>query len=222
MKSLFLSLLTVISAFGQYIGFQTKVGVEVDAPVALGDGSPPGPSFQAQIVRVLDDGTLAPLQPTTTFQTNATVSELRYYVRPINLIVPGITFPDIFADPIEITVRMRVWEGSNWATSTYKGESEDLPILLRNLLFPPTNLAGLKGFTVERYPRIAATVFGGDGSVQMKLGLTVAVSSVRVERSVDLKAWQEIGEFFVFGDEVAFDDQEVGQRASVFYRVKLQ
>src|SRR5262245_15444085 len=107
-------LLLVLSsclAYGQYLGFNTRAGLAVDAPVSLSDGSPPGPEFMAQLSRVFDDGTLLPLFPTTTFQTDAADLRLRYYVKSINLLVPDIIFPDIFADPVEITVRMRVWAG---------------------------------------------------------------------------------------------------------------
>src|SRR5688500_17440704 len=105
MKYLPLLLLSCLLAHGQYLGFQTRVGIEVDAPVSRPDGSPPGPEFRAQLFRVFEDGTLLPLLPFTYFQTNAVPTQLRYYVKPLNLLVPDIIFPDVFADPIEVTIR---------------------------------------------------------------------------------------------------------------------
>lgn len=225
MKSLPLVLLLFLTSslgYAQYLGFITRAGEAVDAPVSMPDGSPPGPGFRAQLFRVFEDGTLLPLVPTTTFQSDAQEPGLRYYVKPVNMIVPDITFPDIFADPIEITVRMRAWEGSDWTEARWRGESEDIQVLIKNLLFPPANLVGLKGFTLKQQPAIGATSFKTDGAVEFAINSSETnLASVVVERSNDLVNWQFLGEFSVAQGAVTFTDPEIVQSASGFYRLRF-
>jgi hypothetical protein len=216
-------LLTSCVVRAQYLGFITYVGVDVDARVTLPDGSPPGPEFQAQLFRVMDDGTLEPLVPTTTFQTNAADPQLRYYVKPVNMIVPGISFPDLFADPIEITVRMRAWQGPDWLTSRLRGESEDVPVLIHNLLFPPANLVGMKGFVLELQPRIGQSNISTDGQFQLALSSPEPdLQTVVVERSTDLVHWTELGEFGVANNQTTFNDNAIHQDRAAFFRVRFQ
>jgi len=218
-----LLLLSSCAVYSQYLGFITLVGPEVNAPVSLPDGSPPGPQVRAQLFRVFDDGTLLPLMPTTTFQTDAPDLRLRYYVKKATILVPDIVFPDIFTDPVEITVRMRAWDGPQWQTSRWRGESNDIRVLIRNLLFPPANLVGLTGFTLEEQPRIAASTIDRDGTVQMRVSSSfVDLPSVVVERSNDLVHWEPFGEFGVFNETVSFVDSEATVSRKTFYRVKFR
>jgi hypothetical protein len=222
-----LSLLVLIAStylsHAQYLGFITRVGQEVDAPVSYPDGAPPGPGFHAQLFRILDDGTLLGLEPTTTFQTGAAEPRNRFYVEREILLVPDIHFPDLFADPIEIKVKMRVWEGANWQTSLWRGESEEISVLIHNLLFPPANLVGLKGFLVERQPRISASQITPDGQVQLGISSNIAdLQTVVVERSTDLINWTEFGEFFVSSDQAIFNDPAIQEPGAGFFRVKFQ
>jgi hypothetical protein len=219
--SVALLLLCSSLTYGQYLGFWTYGG-GVDAPISQTDGSPPGPEFTAQLFRVFDDGTLLPLVPTTTFRSDSADPRQRYYVKPVTLIVPDITFPDLFADPIEVIIRMRVWEGPDWVSSKVRGESEDTPVLLRNLLYPAANMVALKGFFIEPQLRIANTIIDQNGLVTLRVSSNSAdLSNVAVERSADLVHWEALGDFAVANDKVGFSDPDAGSARKAFYRVRF-
>ena len=213
--------LTCAAVRAQYIAFITNG--EVNAPVTMPDGSPPGPDFQAQLLRVMDDGTLQPLTPTTIFQTDAKDPRLRYFVKPIVLIVPGISFADVFADPIPITVRMRAWQGTDWQTSRWRGESDDIPVLIRSQIFPPASLDGLQGFTLELQPRIGKSLITTDGQFQIGLSSQLTnLQTVVIERSTDLVHWTQFGEFPVDNDQTSFSDSDIHTTDAAFFRVRFQ
>ena len=185
------------------------------------DGSPLGTTFQAQLFRLFDDGTELPLQPTTTFQTDATDPRNRFYVKPEIIIVPDLQFPSLF-EPIEIRVKVRVWEGADWQASLWRGESEEIAVLIYSVLYPPANPVGLKGFFVERQPRISGSTING-GQIQVGVSSTIAgLQTVIIERSTDLIQWSELGEFSIFNNRASFSDADFQQTGAAFFRVRFR
>jgi hypothetical protein len=117
----------------------THIYGEIDAPVSRPDGKGAGVGAFAQLFLVGKSGELTPLPPKTTFRTKS--AKASFFVEPTQVSIPGI--PNGGA----VTLRLRVWEGSDYATAKLRGESIDIP--LKNNA-AAVNLTGLKGFKLTK------------------------------------------------------------------------
>lgn len=128
------------------IEFTTRSAVGVDAAVTFIDGTPVGPTFNAQLyggpaqAAVAD---LTPLSPATVFRSGSSAAQK--YIVPVVVSVPGVL-------PGEIgKFFMRAFNGPTWETSTYRGESQPFGDLVGGGDFiPPTR--DVSAFTVGAVP----------------------------------------------------------------------
>ncbi len=121
--------------WGSEVIFNNRVAGLLDAPVQRPDGSGAGAGVTAQLFRVNEDGTLLPLFPTATFRTSSPAAA--YYLDQVQAFVPGVGFGDT------AILRLRAWEGADYASAHLKGESNDILIHFDRTL---PNLLGLRGF----------------------------------------------------------------------------
>jgi hypothetical protein len=156
-------LITAATSYGQgSVVFSTAVGPSgartVDAPVFRPNSTiGAGAGYTAQLF-LSQNGTLTPLTPATVFRTDVPAAAA-YVVAPAQAVTvpgfaPGSTAPIVF----------RAWEtgAASYDAAIVRGESEVANIVLGGGTLPPTNLVGLKGFTMVPEPStIALGVIGG-------------------------------------------------------------
>jgi hypothetical protein len=87
------------------------------------DGTGPGERFVAQLVRVLEDGSVEPIGPRGRFRSSP--KEARFYVVPIEITLERYYFASERAKEGVIRLRLRVWEGDSWEKARVRGESTD-------------------------------------------------------------------------------------------------
>lgn len=89
-----------------------------------------------------------PLTPATTFQTSSAAS--RGYVHPIVVAVPGVP------PGAQATLKMRMYNGETFQTSTAVGEMNPITVTLGGGILPPADLTGLmpNSFLGHMPPRI--------------------------------------------------------------------
>ena len=107
----------------------------VNAPVSRPDGSGAGAGVKAQLVLVKQDGAVVPLSPSTTFRRSSPAAA--YFVNGVVVTVAGVRQGET------ITLRLRAWEGDDFATSSLRGESKDFEVTNNGGVH---NLIGLKEF----------------------------------------------------------------------------
>jgi len=117
------------------IFFNNRVSGVVNAPVSRPTGTGAGQGVSAQLMLVNQDGTLTALAPKTTFRTNLPAAT--FFVQGVLVSVPGIQ------SGASVTLRMRAWEGADFASSKLKGESANFQLLNNSAV---NNLVGLKEF----------------------------------------------------------------------------
>lgn len=138
------ALMVTVAAYGQgAVTFNNRVTGVVDARVLMPDGTGVGAGFTAQLIggpagTAVDK--LVALTPTTTFRTSSAAAQ--GYVNAVDVTVPGV------AAGAQATLVMRAFNGSDYASSGIKGQSGAITIGLGGGTLPPTNLAGLQGFSV--------------------------------------------------------------------------
>ena len=160
----FCALLVTASALAQgTINFNNRVTGQVDAPVLRPDGSGAGPSATAQLFLVSGTGasrTYTPIGQTTTFREPTAANPLlAAYVVPISSMIV-----DNAAPGSQISVVMRIWEGANYDSAIWYGQSNNgVPITITlggDIPGAPTavpaNLIGLAGFTLVPEPSTIA------------------------------------------------------------------
>jgi hypothetical protein len=140
------------------VNFANRVNATaVDGRVTLEDGTPVGGNFQAQLFAAHAGASLSelkPIFPITSFRANR--PEVMGYIDPIILTIPNIPAG------ARAVVLMKAFDGSNWETSTYRGESNPVTVTLANGGLPP-DLVGLQPFQVHLVPEPCACalfVFG--------------------------------------------------------------
>ena len=155
------AVLVSASIFGQgTINFNNRVTGQIDAPVLRPDGSGPGPSWTAQLFLV--SGTVAartytPIGQTTTFREPTAANPLlAAYVVPISSMTV-----DNAAPGSQIGVVLRVWEGANYDSAIWRGQSNPITVTLGGDIpgaptAVPGNLIGLQGFALVPEPSIIA------------------------------------------------------------------
>lgn len=114
----------------------------VNAPVARIDGSPPGEEFTAQLyagAAGTPPSSLVPLIPATKFHGSGSLS---LYVKPV------IVSPPANAGN-RATIVLRVFNGSTFESSTVRGESIPITIVMGGATLLPSNLVGLEGFLLS-------------------------------------------------------------------------
>ena len=120
----------------------------INARVTLPDGSGAGPGLTAQLFGGLPGtpiDSLSALFPTTTFRPEFSTG----YVFPISPFIVSSIPPGAQA-----TFVMRVYEGSTWESSRYRGESNPFTITLGadGAGIPPSPLYGLQPFQLKSVP----------------------------------------------------------------------
>ena len=138
------------------VTFNNRVSGEVDARVTFLDGTGVGAGFIAQLYGGPAGSSieqLTPLFPITTFRTTPALA--LGYVFGVVVVVPDVP-------PRQRAVLvMRVFNGSTWESSTCRGESNPINVVLSGGLAVPTNLVGLQPFSVDCIPEPGTlAVFG--------------------------------------------------------------
>src|SRR5688572_2990593 len=157
-----LLLISLARASGQgTVAFDTYVpSLGIDGRATFSNGEPVGAGFVAQLYGGVPGtplSSLMPLLPTTPL--------FQGYTRDIfGIEVPGI-FPAEFA-----TLVVRVYDGGAWETSACRGESLPITIQLSGGALPPSNLEGLRPFTVNCIPEPGSTALLCCGAFGLWLG----------------------------------------------------
>ena len=128
---------------GGTVQFNNRLPGSVDARVTMQDGTGVGSGWTAQLAVVNSTGTVTPVTPTTTFRTSTAAAT--GYVNPIDLPVPN-TVPGS-----TITLVLRAYNGGAFESSTLRGQSQPINVVLGGVGSPPSPpnaLAGLSGFVV--------------------------------------------------------------------------
>lgn len=141
------SLTFKLASFDGAVVFNNRIVGVVDARVLLANGNGAGAGWTAQLYGGPSGASVAelkPLFPTTSFRTvsDATLG----YVNEVEVSVPGV------ASGANATLVMRVYNGDTFETSLVHGESAPITIAVGGGLMPPTDLVGLKGFTLPPEP----------------------------------------------------------------------
>jgi len=141
------ALMVTMATYGQgTIIFSTRVGTDVDAPVARPDGTGAGAGFTAQLF-IVNGTSLTAVTPTTPFRTASPAASF-YNVDPGAFAIANTTGGQT------VTLRMYAFNGSayNSADTTIVGNSNDISVTLGGGGSPPgvpAELIGLKGFTMH-------------------------------------------------------------------------
>ncbi|MBI4660901.1 MAG: VCBS repeat-containing protein [Verrucomicrobia bacterium] len=150
----------VFSNGGGTVTFNNYIPGVVDARVRHPDGTGVGAGWTAQLYGG-PEGTptelLKPLSPTTTFRLS---SESTFgYVNPVEVAVPGVS------PSAKATLAMRVFQGANFETAGFRGESAPITIVVGGGVFTPANLAGLQSFKVNGPVFTITASAGAHGSI---------------------------------------------------------
>jgi len=139
------ALLVTVGTYGQgTLTFNNRVIPDVDAKVSNPDGTGVGAGFTAQLY-IVNGTSLTAITPSTTFRTASAAAF--YYVND-----PGVVTVNGVAGGASVTLRMRAFNGADYASSTIRGESNDFTIVLGGAGSPPSTpatLIGLQGFSVK-------------------------------------------------------------------------
>ena len=139
----------IVSTMGQgRVQLQNKSGTFIDAPVTFLDGSRVGSGYQAQVfigLRGTPATSLQPVFPTAPFQLFPDGRPSGYFFYD-TLDIPGI------GPGLEVTLAVRVFNGTSWETATCRGESVLLDLTLGGWTAPATPLFGLQPFSVNCIP----------------------------------------------------------------------
>jgi hypothetical protein len=189
--------LMVAHSHAQYlgqVGFHTKVGSRVDAPVFLPDGRGAGyvPGMVAQLFRV-DGDVRVPLEPQASFRSPSPVPEAAAYVAAPDGPAPTVGLPPGSA----VTIAFRAWEGTKGATyeeardrGGYYGESS-VQMILNDVFNGPNLLLGLAGFILSKRQVLTFDGVNSDGiTVHLE---SASVVTYRLETSDDLIHWTQFG-----------------------------
>lgn len=144
MKKLLIATAALLVAVGAYaqgeVNFNNRVTGVVDARVLNADGSGVGAGYTAQLfggAQTSVEGNLAALTPSTTFRTSSAAAN--GYVSAVTVAVPGV------GSGLTGTLQMRVFDSAG----SLVGKSNMIDIQLGGGTLPPSNLAGLQGFTIS-------------------------------------------------------------------------
>ncbi len=119
-----------------------RVGLEIDAPITLPDGTGPGKLGLAQLCLLNSDGSLTELSPVTTFRTNSLLAAK--YLNPVTIDCPDVT------PGTKVTMKIRAWIGTSYDTADFRGESENITVVLGGGIVPPPNLDGFHAFVLRK------------------------------------------------------------------------
>jgi len=120
----------------------------VDAPVTFPDGRPATEEFFAQLYAGPDGApasSLQPLLPITTVRPDLPGFGPGY-VWEVDVKIPFLP-PNSYG-----TIVMRAFDGANWESSMWRGESAPARIKIGGGFSPPGLLIGLEGFQVHQVP----------------------------------------------------------------------
>jgi hypothetical protein len=142
MKKLIIALAALAIAASSYaqgvVAFRNRVAGQFDAPIVLASDATRGageiPGMQAQLFLVGAGGALTALTPATTFA--ATTGAAAKYLSGKDVTIPGNT-------GTPATLRLRVFNGATYESSTAFGESADFQVTPGVAPNPPANLTGL-------------------------------------------------------------------------------
>jgi len=162
------ALFLAVGAYGQgQLSFNTRIVGTVDAPVTnSANGLGVGSGFTAELDIVGAGGSLTPITPTTAFRAGTGLAP--FYVNPIDITLTGRLGGS------SVTLRMRAYNGVDYASSSIKGFSNDFTIVLGgdpgNGSPPstPAPLAGLNGFSVVPEPSTIALGVLGLGALLLR------------------------------------------------------
>lgn len=128
---------------GGTVEFNNRIVGTVDARVLLPDGTGVGAGWIAELLAGPEGGTLTPVTPTTTFRTSSAAA--MGYLNSVDISVPKV------APGARSTLVMRAFNGASYDTSTLRGQSKPITVVLGGAGVPPSlpaTLAGMEGFTV--------------------------------------------------------------------------
>jgi len=157
------ALMVSVATYGQgQVNFNNRVTGVVDARVTFADGSGGvGAGYTAQLFggpAGTPAGQLTALSPSTTFRTSSAAAQ--GYVNGVTVEVPGV------ASGNNATLVMRVFATGS---SAVLGESNPITIAVGGGTLPPSNLAGLQGFTVGVVPEPSTIALGALGVAALLL-----------------------------------------------------
>jgi hypothetical protein len=171
------------------------------APISMPNGEAPPPGAQAELVRVLDDGTEVPCPPIDSFRhVGSSPSEAWYFIGGMVVEVCGDVSPGQMA-----TFRLRAWVGADWESASFRGESNDMTVMVGGFTILPPNLP-IESFTL--WPHLILTLSVPSGSLAIGLaGLQGPPGSsvVVVQTSTDLVTWEDLLSQRVSGTTVSVD-----------------
>jgi len=197
-----------------------------DEKITLPDGTGPGAGFTAQMFRVQDDGSLQPLWPSTVFRS--TSAPAAFFVEAVAVGFPDVLFEEGNLAPVPIKLRVRAWEGADWATARVRGESEtydfQLEVAWTATIVPKPDalMEFFHGFALHERPLLKAVAATGGGlklQLSAEFGLTAA--AVQVEQSFDLARWEGMGDAPIVNGEVMLPAAVASAGPRKYFRVKL-
>lgn len=134
---------------GQLV-FNNRVAGVVDAKVSRVDGTGAGTGMTAQLLLISLNGNVKNLllTPTTTFKTSTPAG--MYYLNQQDIVVPGSSPGDTASlMMLAFSTSAGSYEAAKAGLDTLWGESAPFTIILGGGSLPPSNLAGLQGFTLQ-------------------------------------------------------------------------